>query len=73
MSKQNQTVKEHALPATNYRADNRGPEDIDSIVYHYTGGDDLQVTLNWFSNPKSQGSSHIIIDKDGTIYRCIDP
>jgi N-acetylmuramoyl-L-alanine amidase len=44
---------------------------IDTIVLHDTGGKTARSAIMWFLNPESKVSSHYIIDKDGTIYKCI--
>ena len=48
--------------------------DIRGIVVHITNGGastweaNLQGTMDWFSNPNSNASSHVVIDRNGTIY-----
>lgn len=34
---------------------------------------EFQGTLNWFANPASQVSAHIVIAMDGRIAECVDP
>ncbi len=34
---------------------------------------EFQGTLNWFANPASQVSAHIVVGPDGTIATCVDP
>src|SRR3990167_5333766 len=46
--------------------------DISAIIIHDTGAKTAKSTLNWFLNPASKVSSHYLIDRDGTIYRCVD-
>lgn len=42
-----------------------------AIVYHITDSMDLQSTLSWFQEPASKASSHVVIDRDGTIYQLV--
>jgi N-acetylmuramoyl-L-alanine amidase len=44
---------------------------IDCLVIHHTGGGTIEGALLWWSNPKSQASAHYLIDRDGTVYRCV--
>ena len=37
------------------------------IVIHYTASESLKSAYNWFMNPASKASAHVIIDHDGTI------
>ncbi len=47
------------------------------IVLHSTeshnrpGVQDLQAIVSWFDNPKSQASSHVIVDGEGISARCV--
>jgi N-acetylmuramoyl-L-alanine amidase len=41
------------------------------IIMHYTGGSSLQSTVTWFTDPKSQVSSHIVIGRDGEIVQMV--
>lgn len=34
---------------------------------------EFQATLNWFANPASQVSAHIVIALDGRVAECVDP
>jgi len=49
----------------------RNGKDIDAIIIHHTGADDIQSTFNEFENPYSEVSAHYVIDKDGTIYQIV--
>jgi hypothetical protein len=40
-----------------------------AIVYHITDAMEVGSTLNWFQNPASKASAHVVIDRDGTIYQ----
>jgi N-acetylmuramoyl-L-alanine amidase len=44
---------------------------VDCIVIHDTGSHTAASTLNWFSRPESGVSAHVVIDRDGTVYRCV--
>ena len=44
---------------------------IDCIVIHDTECDTATAALSWFESPQSQVSAHYVIDRDGTIYRCV--
>ncbi|HDY90272.1 MAG TPA: hypothetical protein ENH82_19400 [bacterium] len=37
-------------------------------VVHYTGSDNVDSTLDWFSRPESRVSAHEVIDKNGDRY-----
>lgn len=41
------------------------------IVMHYTYGASATSSANWFKNPQSKASAHIVIDRDGTIIQCV--
>jgi N-acetylmuramoyl-L-alanine amidase len=41
------------------------------IVVHYTMSDTAQSCLDWFRHPDSKVSAHVVIDTDGTTYRCV--
>src|SRR6267142_4905780 len=50
----------------------RGGAAIDCIVIHDTECREVELTLSWFASPASRMSAHYVIDRDGTIYRCVD-
>ncbi len=53
---------------------NSSPRGITSpqvIVLHTTGGPSAESALSWFDQTKSGVSSHVVIDKDGTVYRVV--
>lgn len=62
-------IIEHPAHPTNYGERKHGAKII-GIVYHDTGGT-AQSALNWFADPAAKVSSHYVIAKDGTIYRCV--
>jgi len=44
---------------------------IDCIVIHDTESDTAAAALSWFESPDSGVSAHYVIDRDGTVYRCV--
>ena len=44
---------------------------VDYLVIHYTAVN-LQETLSIFTNPKSNASAHLVIDRDGTVYELVE-
>jgi N-acetylmuramoyl-L-alanine amidase len=44
---------------------------IDCIVIHDTESETARAALSWFEAPESQVSAHYVIDRDGTVYRCV--
>lgn len=65
---------EKTIPASNYTVGRTAP--LDTIVIHSTRGGaatpeaELQATLNWFRNPASQVSAHLVIAANGDTYFC---
>jgi N-acetyl-anhydromuramyl-L-alanine amidase AmpD len=47
-------------------------DSVDCVVIHYTAGS-LDSTLNWFFNPASKVSSHLVIGRDGDVYELFKP
>jgi N-acetyl-anhydromuramyl-L-alanine amidase AmpD len=56
-------IKHHS-PRLGYR--------VDTIILHATASSSVKEVLNHFRNPFSKASAHYIIDKDGTIYACVN-
>lgn len=58
-----------------YRAyHNSGQRSLSSIkwiVMHSTEGNSAQGAASWFTDPKSQGSAHLVVD-DTICYRCLN-
>jgi N-acetyl-anhydromuramyl-L-alanine amidase AmpD len=51
---------------------NRRPSPtIDCIVIHATESATALATLSWFEAADSRVSAHYVIDRDGTVYRCV--
>jgi N-acetylmuramoyl-L-alanine amidase len=44
---------------------------IDCIVIHDTESETAKAALSWFETPESKVSAHYVVDRDGTIYRCV--
>lgn len=58
------------IPSPNFN-DRKGSP-ITAIVLHHTAvAADARSTAQFFANPKSQVSSHYIVDRDGTLIRCV--
>jgi hypothetical protein len=54
------------------------PRTVGCVMHSTNGGTsthqaDFVAAINWFSNPSSQVSAHIVIGPDGTIAECVDP
>jgi N-acetyl-anhydromuramyl-L-alanine amidase AmpD len=45
---------------------------VDTIILHATGNSTAKGALSYFRNPFSKVSAHYLIDKDGTIYACVN-
>ena len=63
------------MPSPNYAAGRMFP--ISMIIIHSTRGGqvegvEMQATINWFLNPDSEASSHIVIGKDGRTIRFVN-
>lgn len=63
-----------ALCSTKYTAVHssgvRDPDVIIWIVLHSTEGATAESAARWFANPKSTGSTHLVVDDD-ICYRCL--
>jgi len=44
---------------------------IDCIVIHDTESETAKAALSWFEAPQSKVSAHYVVDRDGTVYRCV--
>lgn len=44
---------------------------VSAIVIHTTGADAVQSTLDWFARSSSRVSAHVVIDRNGYIYRVV--
>jgi N-acetylmuramoyl-L-alanine amidase len=41
------------------------------LVIHYTASGSASEAINWFANPQSKVSAHVVIGKDGSITQCV--
>jgi len=41
------------------------------LVIHYTGGGSAAGTINWFQNPQSKVSAHLVIARDGSVTQMV--
>jgi N-acetylmuramoyl-L-alanine amidase len=44
---------------------------ISAIIIHDTAGRTAHSALSWFARAESKVSAHVVIDRDGTIYRVV--
>lgn len=44
---------------------------LSQIVLHYTTSDNLNGTISWFQNPKSQVSAHYVVGRDGRLVQMV--
>lgn len=60
------------IPHCNYSISRDGykPE---CIVLHITADSQPHKATDWFKNPKSEVSSHYVIEKNGDVYLCVSP
>ena len=49
----------------------RNGERIRRIILHCTASRNVEGTISWFSDPKSQVSAHYIVAQDGNIYQMV--
>lgn len=45
---------------------------ITAIVLHDTASRTAASALSWFQRPESRVSTHVLVDRDGTVYRVVD-
>jgi len=46
---------------------------VDTIVLHADAAADAQASISWIRSPKSKVSYHSLVDRDGTVYRFVEP
>jgi len=51
--------------------EDRGDQEVDAVVLHYTAGASALSSWKWFNTPKSSASAHFIVDRDGSILQCV--
>ncbi len=39
------------------------------LVFHFTAGESTQSAVDWFCNPESKASAHLVIGRDGRIFQ----
>ncbi len=61
------TILERLSPNFN----DRGGHSIDCIVIHDTECSTAKSALDWFESTASKVSAHYVVDRDGTVYRCV--
>jgi N-acetyl-anhydromuramyl-L-alanine amidase AmpD len=44
---------------------------IDCIVVHDTESETAKEAVSWFESAESKVSAHYVVDRDGTLYRCV--
>jgi hypothetical protein len=57
-----------------YDSPNKGSRQaatIQRIILHVTTSRNVESTLSWFMDQKSQRSAHYVIDRNGDIYQCV--
>jgi N-acetylmuramoyl-L-alanine amidase len=59
------------IEATSPHHNARPDPGIDCIVIHDTESATAREALSWFESPESKVSAHYVVDRDGTIYRCV--
>lgn len=45
---------------------------VDTILLHYTATHTAKQAVNWFADKAAKVSAHFVIDRDGTIYQCVN-
>lgn len=58
------------VPTGNWHERTFGQQPV-AIVYHITDDMSFANVRSWFQNPASNASSHVVIDRDGTIYQFV--
>ena len=58
------------VPTGNWHERTFGQQPV-AIVYHITDDMNFANVRGWFQNPVSNASSHVVIDRDGTIYQFV--
>lgn len=41
------------------------------LVLHYTAGTTARAAIDWFVNPESEVSAHLVLDRDGTVTQMV--
>lgn len=48
-----------------------GNNKILGVTIHFTAAETAKSSINWFMNPASKASAHVVIDHDGTIHNVV--
>lgn len=68
-------MKELRIMSPNYTPRAHGLADIWGVIIHWTATAKIVSAVNvanYFKNPASKVSAHCVIDRDGTVVRCVD-
>lgn len=48
-----------------------GPNDLDTLVIHYTAGRNGRSSADYLARPNVQASAHLVIGRDGEVYQLV--
>lgn len=60
-----------AAASPNHNARPKGVA-IDTLVLHADASPDAKSSISWIRSPESKVSYHVLIDRDGSVYRFVD-
>ncbi len=63
-------VVDGVVPSPNF--DSRKGAPVDILLLHYTGMKDEDAAVAWLADPRSQVSSHYVVQQDGRIITMVD-
>lgn len=52
---------------------NKRPAPVSCVVLHADAADRAQASVSWIKSPESKVSYHALVDRDGTVYRFVEP
>jgi len=52
---------------------NKRPAPVDCIVLHADAASNAQASVSWIKAKESKVSYHALVDRDGTVYRFVEP
>jgi len=61
-----------AIASPNYGVRPKGVR-VDTVVIHADAAADAQASISWIRSPQSKVSYHSLVDRDGTVYRFVEP
>lgn len=64
-------MKITAQASPNHNARPKGMA-IDTIVLHADAADNAKASISWIASPQSKVSYHVLIDRDGSVYRFVE-